>query len=335
MRGRKQRHGNDRVDPHMHCFGTAGDRHIRAFAPHRKGSRRAVCADGLTPIILLAMLFPAALITGCLTLYPLVIALRTSFTTSEGPSLTNYIEFFSDPGSYGSIVKTFVLSCIATLGCLLLSLPLAYALRRATRGRMLLRLLVTTPLAVPVLIAVYGLNMFIAEHGILNNLLVDVLGIIRKPLPLSYNLGSIVFGCIWRYFPYATLLVSAGLEGLDPRLEEAGYSAGASRTQVFLIVVFPLLRPALVAGAVLTFVGIFGTFSIPLVMGGGGQDVLSVMAYRAIQGRSDFAEGSTIVVVMTVIQLLIFAVFRWTVAANAPSSPRWPGEVGGDANDRG
>jgi ABC-type Fe3+ transport system permease subunit len=45
-------------------------------------------------------------------------------------------------------------------------------------------------------------------------------------------------------------------------------------------------------------------------MGGGGQDVLAVLAYRAIEGRFDFAGASVIVVVMTVLQLSFFAVVR-------------------------
>ena len=72
-------------------------------------------------------------------------------------------------------------------------------------------------------------------------------------------------------------------------------------------------------GSVLTFIGAFGTFSIPLVMGR-GQDVLSVVAYRAASSF-DWGSAATIVVIMAVVQLGVLAMYALLPAADV--AVRW------------
>ena len=166
------------------------------------------------------------------------------------------------------------------------------------------------------LIAGYALALFYAENGLFNNLLVRVLHLLSDPLSISYTWTGLVVACIWRFFPYTGLLVIAALQAIDRNVEQAAASTGANPWQVFARVTLPLIAPAALTGGILTFVSTFGTFSIPLIMGRGG-DVLSVMAYRKVSGAFDWPVASTIVIVMAVIQIAVLvglrrAVVRWT-----------------------
>ncbi|MBL8669876.1 MAG: ABC transporter permease subunit [Alphaproteobacteria bacterium] len=261
-----------------------------------------------TPWIALA-LAPAAAIVVMLVLFPLGAAVWTSVASAEGPTLARYVAFFSTPRSYDALLHTVGMAGAATLGSILLSLALALAIRRMRVGRATLRTLVTLPLAVPVLIAAYALTLFFAEHGLFNYLLVHVLGIAGKPLVISYTWTGLVLACVWRFFPYTALVVIAAIEGLNQDIEDAAACAGARPHQVFLRITLPLLVPAVITGSVLTFVGAFGTFSIPLIMGR-GEEMLAVVAYRHVTGGFDWGAAATVVVVMAVIQLALLGAYR-------------------------
>jgi iron(III) transport system permease protein len=227
--------------------------------------------------------------------------------TEHGITLGRYVRFFTTPRSYTILLETLAISGLATVGSVILSVPLAYVIRRYERTRAFLRVLITTPLAVPVLISAYALTLFFAEHGLFNYLVVHVLHLSPQPLAISYTWPGLILACVWRFFPYTALVVAGALEGLDRSIEEAAYSTGARPHQVFLRISLPLLTPAIVTGSVLTFIGAFGTFSIPLVMGR-GQDVLSVVAYRAASSF-DWGSAATIVVIMAVVQLGVLAMY--------------------------
>ena len=252
-------------------------------------------------------LLPAMAIVVVLVLYPLAVAMLASIRTDTGLSVSRYIAFFTTPKSYTILLQTLVISCAATAGSVLVSLPLAYVVRRSGRTRTLLRVLTTTPLAIPVLISAYALTLFFAEHGLFNYLLVQLLHVSPSPVKISYTWPGLILACVWRFFPYTALVVMGALESLDPSIEEAAYSTGARPYQVFLRIGLPLLTPAIVTGSVLTFIGAFGTFSIPLIMGR-GQEVLSVVAYRAATSF-DWGTAATVVVIMAIVQLTLLAFY--------------------------
>ena len=269
------------------------------------------------PLWIAGALAPGLAIVVCLVLYPIGLALWLSLTSSTGAlTLQHYVDFFASGDSYRALLRTLGLALATTAASLVLSIPLGYLGRIPGSIGTLVRVLVSLPLAVPVLIAGYALALFYAENGLFNNLLVRVLHLLSDPLAISYTWTGLVVACTWRFFPYTGLLVIAALQAIDRNVEQAAASIGANPSQVFTRVTLPLIAPAALTGSILTFVSTFGTFSIPLIMGRGG-DVLSVMAYRKVSGAFDWPVASTIVIVMAVIQIAVLvglrrAVVRWT-----------------------
>ena len=269
-----------------------------------------------SPLWLAVALMPGLAIVVCLVLYPIGLAIWASLgLSSGGPTLQRYIDFFSEGESYRALVRTVGLALATTAASILLSIPLGYVGRTPGWIGTLVRVLVALPLAVPVLIAGYALALFYADNGLFNNLLVRVLRILSDPLSISYTWTGLVIACVWRFFPYTGLLVISALQSIDRNIEQAAASTGANPWQVFWRITLPLIAPAALTGGILTFVSTFGTFSIPLIMGRGG-DVLSVMAYRKVAGTFDWPVASTIVIVMAVIQIAVLVglrrlVMRW------------------------
>lgn len=267
------------------------------------------------PFALAAALAPATTVVLCLVLYPLVLAVWSSLQSAAGPSLARYAAFFAEADSYRALLRTLGLALATSVLSIVLSIPLGYVARAYPRLGFIIRALVMLPLAVPVLIAAYALTLFYSQNGLFNNLLVHVLHLLNTPLTISYTWTGLVVACTWRFFPYTALVVISALDAIDRNLEDAAASTGASPWLVFRSVTLPLIAPAALSGVILTFVSTFGTFSIPLLMGG-QRDVLSVVAYRKATGQFDWPGAATVVLVMAVVQIAMLvglqrAVTRW------------------------
>src|SRR5262249_5243008 len=122
--------------------------------------------------------------------------------------------------------------------------------RRHFRGKVLFEFLVVSPLYVPYIVFALGLYFVYAAVGILG-------------MRIGIALGHAVLG-----LPLAVIVVSTSLRSMDPMLERAAASLGASRTRIFLEIVLPLILPGVAAGAVLAFLLSWDELLIPLFVGG-------------------------------------------------------------------
>ena len=262
---------------------------------------------------LAAALLPGLAIVMCLAIFPVGMAAWTSVGLDAGQlSARHYVKFFTEIESYQALLRTLTLAAATTVVSIVLSIALGYIGRTSRAIGTAVRTLAALPLAVPVLIAGYALALFFSDNGLFNNVLVHVLGILAEPLAISYTWSGLVVACVWRFFPYTALVTINAIDALDRNVEDAAASTGASPWQVFTRITAPIIAPAVLTGAVLTFVSTFGTFSIPLLIGR-GSDVLSVMAYRKLSGSFDWAAASTIVIVMAVIQIAVLTAMKATV----------------------
>lgn len=262
---------------------------------------------------LTAALLPGVLVITCLAVFPIGLAAWTSVGLQDGSlSSRHYVAFFSGAESYLALLRTVGLASATTVVSIILSVVLGYVARTSPGTATVVRTLVSLPLAVPVLIAGYALVLFFSDNGLFNNVLVRVLHLFSDPISIAYTWGGLVLACVWRFFPYTALLTINALAAVDRNVELAAASTGATPWQVFTRVTAPIIAPAALTGSILTFVSTFGTFSIPLLMGRGG-DVLSVMAYRKLSGAFDWPAAATIVIVMAVIQIIVLSAMKRVV----------------------
>jgi iron(III) transport system permease protein len=171
-------------------------------------------------------------------------------------SLSNWISVFSEAERLRPIVNSLWMAAAATAGALLLGFAAAYlAVRRRSRAGTLLETLIALPWALPgtvfavALAAAFSKNVPWAGRFVL----VGTAAI----LPLAY---------LVRNLPLAGRAAFAGLRQLDPALEEAGASLGASGWRRLRRITLPLLAPALAAGAALAFLTALGDFVVSIVL---------------------------------------------------------------------
>ncbi|MGQ0670657.1 MAG: molybdate ABC transporter permease subunit [Actinomycetota bacterium] len=176
---------------------------------------------------------------------------------------------------------SIVVSTAAALVTLGLGFPLAWVLARARfAGRSLARAFVILPLVLPPVVGGVGLLTALGRNGIVGRYLAP-LGV-----ELPFTTAGAIVAAAFVSMPLMVLAVEAGLRSLDPRLEQAAATMGASRWYTFRRVTLPLLRPQIVAGLVLSWARALGEFGATITFAGnleGRTQTLPLAVFETLQ----------------------------------------------------
>ena len=264
----------------------------------------------------LLLLVPAVAVLGLLFVYPFLYGLDLSLRPQAGGGmLANYETFFSDAYQRDTIFTTLKIALPATLINVVASVPIAYRLRGAFRGKRLLITILVVPMTLGTVLVAEGLLRYLGPRGWFNRTLLE-LGIIGEPLQLVHNYWGVLLSLVITGFPFAFLLTLSYLSGIDPSLERAAATLGAGARQRFWHVTMPLLAPGLAMTFVLAFVLAFSVFPSASLVGqpAGETRVISIAAYDAAFQKYDYSMGSAIAMVMGAVELLVIALVLFTRA---------------------
>lgn len=254
-----------------------------------------------------ALVLPAALFVAALFIYPLIYGLDLSFSPQHGGgTFAEYRQFFSDSYLSNTIWITLKLGLPAALINVLATVPIAYRLRHQRRGRRTVTMLLVIPITLGTVLTADGLLEFLGPRGWFNRILTD-LHIVSSPLTLIHNYWGVLASLIITGFPFAYLLTSSYLSGIDPTLERAAATLGAGGLQRFRLITLPLLAPGLAINFCLSFVLAFSVFPSASLIGDptGATHVISIAAYDAAFQQYNYPLGSAIAMVMAAIMLVI------------------------------
>lgn len=256
--------------------------------------------DGVTLLVLPAVLFVLAIFV-----YPFAYGLLLSFEPKEGGIFANYSRFFSDPFLYDTIATTLWLAVPVTIISLAFALPVAFRVRLMTRQRLLTTILVL-PVTLGTVLVAEGLLNFLGPQGWFSRTLMLV-GVIDSPVKLTNNYWGVFASLIITGFPFTFLLTLSYVTGIDPALEQAAATHGASAWQRFRHVFLPLLVPGLAIAFLLSFVQAFAVFPSAILLGApaGPTRVISIAAYQAAFEQYDYSMASAIAMIMAAVQLVI------------------------------
>jgi spermidine/putrescine transport system permease protein len=184
-------------------------------------------------------------------------------------TLGNYAAFFSTSLYPTLLWASLRLGLEVTLWCVLIGFPAAYVLAKVLKGRAreAIFLLVILPFWSNGLVRVFSWAMVLRQGGVLDTA-VNAVSPFPINIDLMYSYPAVVIGLVHSYVPYMVLTCYLTLQAVDDSYIEAARSLGASRLQVLRRLVLPLAMPGLVAGAVLIFVPVVGSFMEPRILGG-------------------------------------------------------------------
>jgi putative spermidine/putrescine transport system permease protein len=243
-----------------------------------------------------------------LVLMAVISVSRQSFGEFEWTfTLDHYRRFFSDGFYLAVLGDTLWLGVLVTLVSLVLGYPVAYHLARtSTRAKPLLLVFLISPLLVGIVIRCYGWMILLADRGLVNSTLVQH-GLIATPLPLMYNRFGVTVALVHVFLPFMVLSLTGVLKRIDPALEEASRTLGASSLRAFLEVTLPLSIPGILAGSLLVFSLAISSFVVPVLLGGFKVYVLPIIVYEQILALFEWPFGAATAFILLVLSLAIIA----------------------------
>jgi putative spermidine/putrescine transport system permease protein len=256
--------------------------------------------DGTTLLILPALVFLLAIFV-----YPFLYGLWLSFSPKAGGWLGNYVAFFSDPYLYNTIWTTLALAVPVTIVSLVIAVPVAFRVRLLRRQRLLTTILVL-PITLGTVLVAQGLLNYLGPQGWFSRTAM-LLHLSNGPVKLTHNYWGVFASLLITGFPFTFLLTLSYITGIDPALERAAATHGASAWQRFRHVFLPLLVPGLAISFLLSFVQSFAVFPSAVLLGApaGPTRVISIAAYQAAFEQYDYSMASAIAMIMGVVQLIV------------------------------
>jgi putrescine transport system permease protein len=226
----------------------------------------------------------------------------TSAGLENHATLANYRELAE--GCLKVYANSLGNAALATLLCLLIGYPLAFAIARAPGvWRNLLLFLVILPFWTSFLIRVYAWIALLQPSGLVNRLLLAT-GLVEAPVPLLYNGLSVELGLVYSYLPFMILPLYGALSRLDETLLEAAADLGAPPWRVFLGVILPLTLPGIAAGMLLVFIPAVGEFVIPDLLGGPDTLMIGKLLWQEFFDNVDWPAASAVAMALIAVVTL-------------------------------
>jgi len=237
-------------------------------------------------------------------------------------SLDNYIRLFGYSTDcpngqsacfnslYAEILwRSLLLGLYTTVLDILLAYPLAYFIARVhSKWRNTFLFLVLVPMWTNFVIRVYAWMMILRQQGVINSLLgwfASLVHVPFSPLGMLYTSGAVLVGMVYEFLPFMILPIYTSLEKIDNPLYEAAADLGASPFRTFLRVTLPLSMPGVVAGTILVFIPVMGTFIVSDLLGGAQVILVGNLIQRQFLDARDPTFGSAASLVLMVLTLIV------------------------------
>ena len=225
-------------------------------------------------------------------------------------TLENYGTFFEKAFYSELMLRSFKLGAEVTSFCLLLGFPCALALAKSIRGRTreALFLLIILPFWSNALVRIFSWTMVLRGNGILEysiNWLFPGIG----PLGLMFTYPAILLGLVHSYLPYMILTCYISIDAIDTQLLEAARSLGAGKLTILFRLIVPLALPGIVAGSVLIFIPVIGSFMEPRLLGGRNGTFIGTIIEDQFTAVFNWPLGAALSFIMMGLVLLVLLGF--------------------------
>ncbi|WP_344953483.1 ABC transporter permease [Sphaerisporangium flaviroseum] len=241
----------------------------------------------------------------------LVLPLTALVVRAPWPALATRL---AQPHVLAALRLSLWTSSLATVGCVLMGVPLAWMLARvAFRGRRLVRAVVTVPLVLPPVVGGVALLLALGRDGLVGTWLEAIFGVTPP-----FTTTAVVLAEAFVALPFLVISVESALRSCGPRLEEAATTLGASRWTVFRHVTLPLVAPGIALGAVLCWARALGEFGATVTFAGnlpGRTQTMPLAVALALETDPEAAIALSLVLLVASVAILACLRGRWVAAA--------------------
>jgi multiple sugar transport system permease protein len=269
-----------------------------------------------------ALLVPTVVLLGLFIAYPFVQGVLLAVTDTKVGipgrfvGVQNFIALWYDSIFRTAVWNTFVYTAVATVFKLALGLWLALLLNRHFKGKAFTRAFILLPFIIPTVLSTFAWKwMFDPTFSVINWTLFQ-LGLIHGRINWlgdpDLALISVIIVNVWRGVPFFAISLLAGLQTINPELQEAAAIDGARAWQRFWHVTWPLLLPVTMVVMLFSIIQTFADFQLVYVLTGGGPanatQLFATYAYQIGVGTGLLSEGAAISLAMFPFLLFVVVV---------------------------
>jgi multiple sugar transport system permease protein len=264
---------------------------------------------------------PAFIFLAVMMAYPFAYAVYLSFTDKQigAPATFTGFENYARLLRTSLFSKTVANSLVYTLFALVLKffggLALAALLNRPFVGQRVVKALLLLPWIMPTVFSTMIWSwIFHPSFSIINELLVNRLGLLAQPIPFlrdeRWAMASLIFVNVWRGIPFFGITFLAAIQSVSTETIEASKIDGASNWVSFWRISFPMILPVVIIVMLISTIGTLGDFDLPFLLTHGGPNnattLFSLTAYTLSMSSGFIGLGAA--VTMTMFPLLILLV---------------------------
>jgi putative spermidine/putrescine transport system permease protein len=210
----------------------------------------------------------------------------------------------------GILLRTFSISFMVTLFCLLLGYPLAWWLASLpARKANVLMILVLVPFWTSILVRVAAWIVLLQSEGLVNRGLMGI-GLTDDPLPLLFNRTGVVIAMVHILLPFMILPLYSVMKSVPPTYVRAAVSLGSAPLWAFFRVYVPQTYPGISAGALLVFILSIGYYVTPALLGGADDQMLSYYIARYTNVEVNWGMACALGALLLAATMLLYAVYR-------------------------
>jgi multiple sugar transport system permease protein len=266
-----------------------------------------------------ALLLPTVVLLGLFIAYPFVKGVLLSVTDAKVGipghfvGLENFDKLWNDSIFRVAVRNTFVYTIVTTILKLALGLWLAMLLNRHFKGKALTRAFILLPFIIPTVLSTFAWKwMFDPTFSVINWTLYRLAVIHARINWLGdpdLAMISVIIVNVWRGVPFYAISLLAGLQTINPELQEAAAIDGARPWQRFWHVTWPLLLPVTMVVVLFSVIQTFADFQLVYVLTGGGPanatQLFATYAYQIGVGTGLLSEGAAISLAMFPVLLIV------------------------------
>ncbi len=256
---------------------------------------------------------PGLLLFAALLGAPLIMTLMLSFYQfdystggiQQAFSFSNYVEVLSDSYFHKIFGRTFGVALLVTVVCIVIGAPEAYILNRMKNPwKSIFLLIVIGPLLISVIVRTLGWALLFGSQGGISTAL-QWLGLVDEPVSLMFTMTGMTIALVHVLVPFMVLSVWASLQRLDPQVEDAALTLGASQGTVLRRIVLPQAMPGILSGSLIVFSLTASAFATPSIIGGRRLKVVATTAYDEYLSTLNWPLGAAIAIVLLIATAII------------------------------
>lgn len=249
-------------------------------------------------------------------IYPVfAMIIQSIYNPTTGFTLENFKKFFDQPYYLNTILNSLKVTVWVTALSVAIGTPLAYFMNLfRIKGRKVIQIMIILATMSAPFIGAYSWILLLGRNGFITRTFFNLFGIEMFNI---YGFNGILLALTMKLFPLVFLYVQGALKNVDNSLMEASENMGCEGVRRFFVIVIPLIKPTLLAGALLVFMRAFADFGTPMLIGEGYRtfpQLIYTQFISEVGGDAGFA--SAIAVIAIFITAAVFLTQRYLANRN-------------------